>query len=259
MRIAEDENKRVLVENGKLYLREELQTTRIFGTDNGGGYLYSTFRGKWQGIHRHIYETFTGLIPKGYVVDHKFDIKTDNRLSELQLLTYSENNAKQRKQKNNTSKIIGVHFDTSRNKWEAQNRAKHLNGGKNKHIGRFDTKEEAGLARDAYVIENHLNFHTLNYPSCRLEPLDEITPQQNYVNRQKKNNQSGIIGVSKDRNRWRAQNQSTNLNNGKKKHIGLFNTKGDAGLARDAYVINNHLEYYPLNYPSCRLEPPSAQ
>jgi len=169
MRIVEDENNRVLVENGKLYLREELQTTRIFGTVNNG-YLHATFGGKCQGIHRHVWEAFEGEIPKGYDVDHKFDIKTDNRLSELQLLSHDENCAKRQKYKSNTSGIIGVCLDQKTGKWLARNTAKHLNGGKKKHIGSFETKEEAGLARDAYVINNHLDHHILNYPSCRLRP-----------------------------------------------------------------------------------------
>ena len=253
MRIAEDEDKRVLVENGKLYLREELQTTRIFGTVNKG-YLQATFRGKQQGIHRHVWEAFEGPIPDGLEVDHKNYIRDDNRVENLQLLTHEENTSNRQKFKSNTSGIIGVSLN--KNKWMAQNTAKHLNGGKKKHIGCFDTPEEAGLARDLYVIENHLDHHTLNYPSCRLKPLDSITPQQNCANRQKqKSNTSGVIGVSKDGNKWRAQNTAKHLNNGKQKHIGSFNSKEEAGLARDLYVIENHLDHHILNFPSCRLKP----
>jgi hypothetical protein len=45
-------------------------------------------------IHRVVYETFIGIIPEGFVVDHINDIKSDNRLENLQLLTPKDNTIK---------------------------------------------------------------------------------------------------------------------------------------------------------------------
>lgn len=45
-------------------------------------------------IHRVVYETFIGPIPEGFVVDHINNIKSDNRLENLQLLTPLENTLK---------------------------------------------------------------------------------------------------------------------------------------------------------------------
>ena len=45
-------------------------------------------------IHRVVYETFVGPIPEGFVVDHINDIKSDNRLENLQLLTPKQNTIK---------------------------------------------------------------------------------------------------------------------------------------------------------------------
>ena len=45
-------------------------------------------------IHRVVYETFVGIIPEGFVVDHINDIKDDNRLENLQLLTPKDNTIK---------------------------------------------------------------------------------------------------------------------------------------------------------------------
>ena len=42
-------------------------------------------------IHRLVYETFVGVIPEGMVINHINGVKTDNRLSNLELCTYKEN------------------------------------------------------------------------------------------------------------------------------------------------------------------------
>lgn len=45
-------------------------------------------------LHKLLYICFVGPIPEGYEVDHINNIRNDNRLSNLQLLTKSENNRK---------------------------------------------------------------------------------------------------------------------------------------------------------------------
>ena len=41
--------------------------------------------------HRIVYETFVGLIPEGYEIDHINTIRDDNRVSNLRLVTRKEN------------------------------------------------------------------------------------------------------------------------------------------------------------------------
>ena len=156
----------VIYDDGRIW--SKLSGKFIGSLNKRDGYLECSIDGNLQGIHRHIWEAFEGEIPEGFDIHHKNYDRADNRLENLEPRTHCDNCAEQQIRNTNTSGVIGVHFN--RNKWQARNRAKHLNGGKLKHIGYFNKKEEAGLARDAYVINNHLNHHTLNYPSCRLEP-----------------------------------------------------------------------------------------
>ena len=58
----------------------------------------------------------------------------------------------QRMQKNNTSGITGVCFDSSRGKWVSYICVNN----KYKNFGKFNTIEEATLARDNYIIVNNL-------------------------------------------------------------------------------------------------------
>ena len=45
-------------------------------------------------VHRLVYETFKGIIPKGLVVDHVDSNRLNNNIGNLQLLTPSENSRK---------------------------------------------------------------------------------------------------------------------------------------------------------------------
>ncbi len=85
---------------------------------------------------------FLGHKPNGYkiIVDHKNNIKTDDRLKNFQLISTRENTSKD--QKNKTSRFTGVNWCKTRNKW--------LTGikinGKIRHLGRYDNEEEAAAA-----------------------------------------------------------------------------------------------------------------
>lgn len=45
-------------------------------------------------VNRLVYQTFVGCIPEGFVIDHINDIKDDNRLENLQMLSVKENTQK---------------------------------------------------------------------------------------------------------------------------------------------------------------------
>jgi hypothetical protein len=74
------------------------------------------------------------------VVDHINNIKTDNRLVNLQLISQRENTSKDKK--NGTSQYTGVCWKKSKNKFEAQI---NINN-KYKYLGLFTDEYEAHLA-----------------------------------------------------------------------------------------------------------------
>ena len=125
-------------------------------------------------------------------------------------------------------------------------------GGKQHHLGMFNTKEQAGIAYDRFVVDKsteEVSF-ILNYPMMsdleREEALKVEEPVQE--NRGAPNQKTGLIGVSKSGNKYQAQIQF-----GRKKYnLGSFDTKEQAGIAYDRFVIGKSTDEvsFNLNYPN---------
>jgi hypothetical protein len=74
-------------------------------------------------------------------IDHKNQIKNDNRIGNLRKATHSENQQNQN--------VKGCYFVEEMNKW----RAKIQLNGKQEHIGYYDTEEEA---HEAYLAKKRI-------------------------------------------------------------------------------------------------------
>lgn len=64
--------------------------------DNGHGYTTVSFNchgdpSRKVYVHRLVYEVFVGRIPDGWDVDHINDVRSDNRLENLQVMTHYDN------------------------------------------------------------------------------------------------------------------------------------------------------------------------
>ena len=84
-------------------------------TKSRGGYLYFTIYNKKlekhlkYTNHRFVFEVFRGPIPKCFEIDHINNIKSDNRIKNLQLLT-----PKQNRQKSSSKSIISINIKTGK-------------------------------------------------------------------------------------------------------------------------------------------------
>jgi uncharacterized protein (DUF2235 family) len=157
--------------------------------------------------------------------------------------------SKKRKRGNPNRKtgLIGVSRDGK--KYKAQLSV----GGKQHRLGSFDTKEQAGIAYDRFVVDKsteEVSF-ILNYPNMsdaeREEALKVEEPVQE--KRGNPNQTTGLIGVYKSGKKYTAGITY----GGTKHHLGTFDTKEQAGMAYDraAIIINKSTEEvsFTLNYP----------
>ena len=118
---------------------------------NRDGYYRVGNEGISKQWHRLVWEFFNGEIPKGIQVDHINNVRSDNRIENLQLLPHNKNSRFRLKHKNNKSGHPGVTWHKPTQKW----RAKIGINGKTKHLGYFNDKLEAAEAFRKAKIEYH--------------------------------------------------------------------------------------------------------
>ena len=61
--------------------------------------------------HRFLYEVFKGMIPSCFEVDHQNNVRSDNRIKNLQLLTHRQN-----VEKSKNRPIISINIETGKEK-----------------------------------------------------------------------------------------------------------------------------------------------
>ncbi len=91
-------------------------------------------------------------------VDHRNSDGLNNLRSNLRLCTGSQNQGNARLRRDSTSKLKGVHFHKEHQKWMAR-----INiFGIRKHLGYFDTSDDAAKAYNAAATERWGEFAKLN-------------------------------------------------------------------------------------------------
>lgn len=131
----------------------------IAGTERRTGYREIKVKGSLIREHRAIYKLFNQDWDCKSEVDHKNNIRNDNRISNLQLATSSENNSKKTKQKNNKSGYYGVSYNNEKSRWVSmiyKNKKKIF-------LGYFDCPIEAAKIYDDAARLYHGNFAKINF------------------------------------------------------------------------------------------------
>jgi hypothetical protein len=141
----------VLTDDGKLLRKKPCGETieRKLSKDRDG-YILNFVKGKIYREHRLIWMYVYGEMPNG-MLDHINRIKSDNRIENLRIVSFSENRQNIGKLSNNKSGFKGVWFHKVNKNWCASISVDK----KNCHIGSFATKEEAYEAYKTYAEKLH--------------------------------------------------------------------------------------------------------
>lgn len=135
---------RIVFKNGLYPYMSKNKKLKLIAHNNG--YLFvnlSTNRKrKTIQVHKLMAITFFNHKPNGHelVVDHINNIKTDNRIENLQLITHRENLSKDKK--NCVSKHTGAYWSKKDKKWYSSIRI----NGKSIYLGQFKNETEAANA-----------------------------------------------------------------------------------------------------------------
>ena len=123
------------------------------------GYLKVRMDDKLYLLHKVLFQMHHGYTP--HCVDHADNNPLNNRIDNLREATLSQNSWNTRKQSKKCSSIYkGVNQIKATSKWRAYICINY----KQKHLGCFDTEEEAAQAYDIALLSIEPEFGMFNFP-----------------------------------------------------------------------------------------------
>lgn len=158
MSITQEELKDLLrydIDTGKFYHTRIRSGVSDLSQEAGcidNGYVRIRLRGNNYRGHHLAWLYVHGELPSSDV-DHINHNRSDNRISNLRLVSKVDNCRNTSKFKTNTSGVTGVYWSKSKNKWQASISV----NSKHKHLGTFVEFEDACKARKEAELE--LGYH----------------------------------------------------------------------------------------------------
>jgi hypothetical protein len=136
-------------------LKGPVKTGMIAGSKHSRGYTTIRIDGSDFLAHRLAFYMSGREIDDSLQIDHINGNKADNRLCNLRIATFAENNQNITKKKNNRSGYKGICFDAKRNLYRARIRANN----KVHWIGYFKNPEDAHAAYCKTAEKLHGHFY----------------------------------------------------------------------------------------------------
>ena len=131
----------------------KINKPKIAGRLHYSGYRIITLMNKGVMAHRLIWAVYYNKWPDGSL-DHIDGSKSNNSINNLRIATRSQNAYNCGPKKISTSGYKNVQWDKDTNKW----RVRVTVNGKRHHIGRFENIDDAVLASNNFMINNHKEF-----------------------------------------------------------------------------------------------------
>lgn len=145
-----------------LHKRGKRKAGSVAGSLDSEGYVRICFEGKYYKAHRLAWFFTYGSVPKQ--LDHINRNKADNRVENLRPCNDQQNQANSGPMPSNTSGYRGIYYEPERAKWVARARITTPDGKRvRKHLGRFDTAEEAAKAYDKFRGTRYGEFALKNF------------------------------------------------------------------------------------------------
>lgn len=141
-------------------LRADGSRREIFTSNSCHGYHTSATRYPEARRARLVWLAVHGPIPKNMQVNHINHDRGDDRITNLELVTRTQNNIYRKKRKYNITGFTGIYFNHSKQKYESRLGV----SGVRIYIGTYNTAEEAALAYDEAAWEWAGRHAILNLP-----------------------------------------------------------------------------------------------
>lgn len=123
------------------------------GSIHNSGYRVLTLMGKKLQAHRVIWAIHYNSWPNGEI-DHIDGDRLNNKLSNLRVVTRSQNMFNAKTKQNSSSGIKNVQWDNSSQSWRVRVRV----NGKRYHVGRFTEIEKAAEAAKEFMLKSHKQY-----------------------------------------------------------------------------------------------------